>query len=157
MRKYPPIPTLNRECVKDYRIPGTDVVIEKGTSVLISAIGLHHDSNYFPDGQKFDPERFRDGNRGNIPSHAHLPFGEGPRNCVGLSTVLLVFERLKLMVMVSGLRFGLLQVQLSLAAMLRDYEFSVNKKTGESLILNPKSFILSTINDIWLDVRKTEK
>lgn len=83
MRKYPPIPTLNRKCVKDYEIPGTDVIIEKGTSILIPAIGLHHDEDYFPNNQEFNPERFNEANRGTIPSHVYLPFGEGPRNCVG--------------------------------------------------------------------------
>lgn len=83
MRKHPPIPTLNRECVKDYQVPGSDLVIKKGTQILISALGLHHDEDYFPNHDEFNPERFSDSNRGAIPSHAYLPFGEGPRNCVG--------------------------------------------------------------------------
>lgn len=83
MRKHPPIPTLNRECVNDYKIPESNTIIKKGTSVLIPALGLHHDEDYFPNSQKFDPERFNEQNRGTIPSHAYLPFGEGPRNCVG--------------------------------------------------------------------------
>lgn len=84
MRKYPPIPTLNRECVKDYRIPGTDVIIEKGTSILIPVFGLHHDEDYYTNSQQFNPERFNEKNKGKIPSHAYLPFGEGPRNCIGM-------------------------------------------------------------------------
>lgn len=83
LRLYPPVPTLNRECTIDYKIPGTDVVIEKGTYVLISALGLHTDPDIFPSPYEFNPERFSPENKGNIPSYAYLPFGEGPRNCIG--------------------------------------------------------------------------
>lgn len=55
-----------------------------------------------------------------------------------------------------GLRFGLLQVLVGLAAILKKYEFSVNQKTG-NLVLNPSSFILSTMNTIWLDVKRREQ
>lgn len=85
LRKYPPVPTLNRECSIDYTIPDTDIVIEKGTRVLIPAYGLHHDPDYFPDPDKFDPDRFSEENKGKIPSYAYLPFGDGPRNCIGKS------------------------------------------------------------------------
>lgn len=67
----------------NYKIPGTDVVVEKGTGILIPAYGLHNDPDYFPEPEKFDPDRFSDENRGRIPSHVYLPFGEGPRNCIG--------------------------------------------------------------------------
>lgn len=74
---------LMRECVKDYKIPGTDFVIEKGTKVCISPVGLHHDERYFPDPDVFDPERFTDEAKGQRNSYVYLPFGDGPRNCIG--------------------------------------------------------------------------
>lgn len=68
-------------CVKDYQIPGTDVIIKKGTSILISILGIQRDPNYFPDPDKFDPESFD----GKISKDicGYLPFGLGPRMCSG--------------------------------------------------------------------------
>jgi Cytochrome P450 len=51
--------------------------------VLVPVYALHHDPDYFPDPEKFDPERFSDENKGNIKNFTYLPFGSGPRNCIG--------------------------------------------------------------------------
>lgn len=72
-----------RICTKDYKIPETNCILKKGTSVMIPYHSLHHDPEYFPDPEKFDPERFNDKNKNNIPQFAYIPFGEGPRICIG--------------------------------------------------------------------------
>jgi cytochrome P450 family 6 len=82
LRKYPVLPMLNRECTKDYQIPGTDKTIEKGTAIVISLLGLHRDENYFPNPEKFDPDRFSDDVH-DYDEDAYMPFGVGPRNCLG--------------------------------------------------------------------------
>lgn len=46
-------------------------------------MGLHLDPKYFPDPNKYDPERFSDDNKSNIVKGAYLPFGEGLRKCIG--------------------------------------------------------------------------
>lgn len=53
--------------------------------------GLHHDPEYFPEPNKFDPERFSDENKNSFPSGAYMPFGMGPRNCIG--KCLKIFEK----------------------------------------------------------------
>lgn len=83
LRKYPPVPVLHRQCVKDYTIPGTKTVIEKNTVVFVPVVGLHKDPDYYPDPEKFDPDRFSEENRASRHPFVHLPFGEGPRNCIG--------------------------------------------------------------------------
>jgi cytochrome P450 family 6 len=60
LQKYPPVPTLNRDCTKDYKIPGTDVVLEKGMPTFIPVYALHHDPKYYPEPERFDPERFNE-------------------------------------------------------------------------------------------------
>lgn len=77
------MPFLDRRCTKDYQIPGTNVRIDKGTAIFISTMGLQYDPNYFPEPEKFIPERFSEENKDNIQPFTYLPFGEGPRNCIG--------------------------------------------------------------------------
>jgi cytochrome P450 family 6 len=83
LRKYPPIPMLIRKCSKPYRIPGTDTVLEKGITVVIPVVALHHDPKYYPEPDRFDPERFNEEERQKRHHYVYLPFGEGPRICIG--------------------------------------------------------------------------
>lgn len=83
MRKYPVLPFLDRICIKNYKIPRSNVILEKGTKVYIPMIGIHKDPDFYPDPDKYDPERFNDENIKRIPSYAYIPFGEGPHNCIG--------------------------------------------------------------------------
>ncbi|KAI4462849.1 cytochrome p450 [Holotrichia oblita] len=83
LRMYPALPFLNRICVKDYQLPNSDIVIEKGTKILFPTLGFHYDPEYFPEPNKFNPERFSDENRAYIQPYSYIPFGEGPRNCIG--------------------------------------------------------------------------
>ena len=75
---------MSRICTKNYTVPGTNLVIEKGTAVLIPVMGIHHDPEYYPNPEKFDPERFSDVNKKERHSCAFIPFGEGPRICIGI-------------------------------------------------------------------------
>jgi cytochrome P450 len=84
LRKYPPAGFTDRVCTKSFTLPGTDVVIEKGITVMIPMYPLHRDPEYFPNPNKFDPERFSDENKKNIKPYTYLPFGSGPHNCIGL-------------------------------------------------------------------------
>ena len=83
LRMYPPLPTLNRRCTKDYTLRDTNVVLEKGTRVLISALGLQMDPEFYPNPKKFDPDRFSEESKKMRHPFVYLPFGDGPRNCIG--------------------------------------------------------------------------
>lgn len=83
LRKYPPGFVLGRMCTRDFRIPDSNVTIEKGTNVVIPVFGMHKDERYFPDPEKFDPDRFTEEQKATRHNYAYLPFGEGPRNCIG--------------------------------------------------------------------------
>lgn len=76
LRKYPPIATPLRKSTKDYQIPGTDLLIFKGTVILINTYSFQHDEEYFPEPEKFDPERFSDENVRNIKPFTNIPFGK---------------------------------------------------------------------------------
>jgi len=85
LRKYPPVPFLTRECTKRYTIPGTSVTLEKGMPVVIPVLGIHKDPKYYPNPEKFDPDRFRVEAKSKRHHFTYLPFGEGPRVCIGKS------------------------------------------------------------------------
>lgn len=72
-----------RRCTDDYKIPDTDVTVEKGTLVLIPRCSMHWDSKHYPDPEKFDPERFSEENVKQRDPGTFLPFGAGPRICSG--------------------------------------------------------------------------
>lgn len=82
LRKYPALPILNRECTKDYPIPGSNYTIVKGTPIIISLMGIHRDAKYFPDPEKYDPDRFTEEKRA-YNEDMYMPFGVGQHNCIG--------------------------------------------------------------------------
>lgn len=81
LRKYP-FPILTRECTKDYLVPGSKFTIQKGTSIVISLLGIHRDESFFPHPEQYDPERFSE-ERKDYNEDMYMPFGVGPRNCIG--------------------------------------------------------------------------
>lgn len=83
LRKYPALPILHRECTSDCFIEEANLKVKKGQRFIISVLGLHYDEEYWPDPEKFDPQRFSEENKRNIVPYSYVPFGEGPRNCIG--------------------------------------------------------------------------
>lgn len=85
LRKWPVLPMTDRYCVKDYVYDDgeTKVNIEKGAGINVSIYAFHHDPKYFPNPHSFDPDRFSDENKKNIVSGTYMPFGIGPRSCIG--------------------------------------------------------------------------
>jgi cytochrome P450 len=81
MRLYPPAPGFAREPIEDVAIGG--YVVPKGSLVSVMTYALHRDPRFFPDPESFDPERFAPGWEERIPRFAYLPFGGGPRVCIG--------------------------------------------------------------------------
>jgi cytochrome P450 len=81
MRLYPPAPGVAREPIEDVRIGGYDV--PKGSLISVNIYALHRDRRFFDDPERFDPDRFSSGWEERIPRYAYLPFGGGPRVCIG--------------------------------------------------------------------------
>ncbi|XP_065202850.1 cytochrome P450 6k1-like [Planococcus citri] len=134
LRKFPVFGGLSRTCVRDYQIPNTEVVIEKGTEVYIPIAGLHSDPLYFPNPELFDPDRFKDFE--SYPGRdAYLPFGDGPKNCIGS-------------------RFGQMTVKLALVYLLRDFNFEPCSMTRIPLEYKPFRVVTSVNHEIFLKCSK---
>ena len=137
LRKYPPVPILTRDATDDYTFNGTKVFIPKKTKLWIPMYAIHWDPNVYPNPEKFDPERFdEEVAKTRHPMH-HLPFGDGPRNCIGA-------------------RFAVYQTKIGLIKMLLNYKFSVCEKTPIPYELNPVSFILTPTKGLYLKITKME-
>ncbi|CAG4936477.1 unnamed protein product [Colias eurytheme] len=83
MRVHPPIGFLTRQCVKDTVLPVGNIKVEKGTRIMTPVLEVHHDEKYFPEPEKFLPERFAPENMHKIVDAVYMPFGKGNRLCVG--------------------------------------------------------------------------
>lgn len=84
MRKHPPVARMDRQCTSEYEVPGTSYKLKPGSSVQIPVMGLHYDPQYYPNPDYFDPMRFSPEEKAKRSPYVYLPFGAGPRNCIGL-------------------------------------------------------------------------
>ena len=94
LRKWPNSIAVDRICTKPYTIEAKypdekPIHLEKNDVVWLPIFGLHRDPQYYPEPEHFDPERFNDDNKANINPYTYLPFGSGPRNCIGSRFALL--------------------------------------------------------------------
>jgi cytochrome P450 len=81
MRIYPPIYVMARRCIADVRVGGYD--LPRGTALIISPWALHRRPEIWPDPERFDPSRFEPAAEQAREKLAYLPFGAGPRVCIG--------------------------------------------------------------------------
>ncbi|GBP56873.1 Cytochrome P450 6B7 [Eumeta japonica] len=135
LRKYPVVGVLRRKCGYEYTFSDTKLSLEKNTSILIPSAAIHHDPKYYPDPEKFDPERFSPENKSKIPSCAYLPFGDGPRNCIGM-------------------RFAKVQSMIGLAAFLNKFKVEASSKTKKTLEIDPTALTLTSKDGIWVNIKR---
>ena len=114
-RLCPPAVHVNRECHEEFVLSG--IHIPAGTEVVIPIYALHHDPDAWEDPDKFDPERFRGARKDTHHPFQFLPFGGGPRNCIGM-------------------RFALLEIKIALVKILSKYKFVRSAKTQVPLMLH---------------------
>jgi cytochrome P450 len=82
LRHYPPaVAVFARQAAREVEVGGW--VIPRGGLVRVLTYVTHHDPRWYPDPDRFDPERFAPGRIEQIPPGAYLPFGLGPRTCIG--------------------------------------------------------------------------
>ncbi|KAK8744601.1 hypothetical protein OTU49_000886 [Cherax quadricarinatus] len=105
LRLYPVAHFTERQCTKPYTVPGTKVVLTEKSVIGIPIWSLHHDPRYWSDPETFSPDRFLPHNKDQIKSGTYLPFGLGPRNCIGM-------------------RFAMMEAKLVLAKILLHYEIT---------------------------------
>lgn len=84
LRKYPPVTVLVRQATSSYTFNGTQINIPKDLVIFIPNYAIHRDSDIYPKPDVFDPERFNEEAVQNRHPVAYIPFGNGPRSCIGM-------------------------------------------------------------------------
>lgn len=138
LRKWPPFPMIDRRCTKtlDYDDnQGFKYTFEKGTILWLNICGIHNNPKYFSDPRKFDPERFSEENKHLINPDAYLPFGSGPRNCIGS-------------------RFALMEVKCILYYLVLNFKLVPIEKTQIPLQLKTTLGALMARDGIWVGFNK---
>lgn len=109
------------------------MVIRKDTPIMISVLALHHNSKYWPNPHKFDPDRFNTeiNNPKSFTERPYLPFGEGSRNFIS--------------------RLAKMQTKVGLVLMLRKFQFELAAKyIDKGLKYSPASVISAPISGVRL-------
>jgi len=103
MRLCPPGYRHLRQCVADCTLNG--VHFPSGAIINILAYSMHHDPDVWPEPYKFDPERFSPEEVAKRHPFSYLPFGEGPRQCIGKRYAMMVIKVLLVRMLEVGYRF----------------------------------------------------
>ncbi|KAI4832505.1 hypothetical protein KUCAC02_015469 [Chaenocephalus aceratus] len=114
LRLYPPAGRLERIAKETVKISG--ITIPKDMLVMVPVYALHRDPELWPEPEEFRPDRFSKQNKQSINSYTYLPFGLGPRNCIGM-------------------RFALVLIKLAMVEVLQNYSFSI------PLIMDPDGLV----------------
>lgn len=109
MRLYPPAPSINREPIETDTYQG--FVLPKGAQVLVMPWTIHRHRKLWDRPDAFMPERFHPGNREKIDRFQYLPFGAGPRVCIGAA-------------------FAMQEAVIALAVLLSKYRFDTVTSTN---------------------------
>jgi len=133
MRMIPPGFLLDRMVENDCEIMG--VKIPKGISVTFPVVAIHNDPEIWESPDKYDPERFTPDNKAGRHPYAFLPFGQGPRNCIGM-------------------RLALLEMKIALAAILQSLAPVKCEKSVYPPVMNP--YDITAKDGLWVkwEVRK---
>jgi len=127
LRLYPPFWMIDRMAVADDRVG--DVAIPAGSTVIVYVYGAHHAPGYWESPESFDPERFIKGSEKLRIPFTYLPFGGGPRVCIGN-------------------HYAMLQILMILSELIRKYDFQVvpgqTIEARPMVILRPKHGIRMT-------------
>jgi len=130
LRLYPPFWMVDRMALADDR--AGDVAIPRGSTVVVFVYGAHHSPQYWENPETFDEARFAKVNEKRHTPFAHLPFGAGPRGCIGGN-------------------YAMLQILMILSVLLRKYDFRVvpgqTIEARPMVILRPEHGIRMTFTE----------
>ncbi|CAL8086096.1 unnamed protein product [Orchesella dallaii] len=110
LRKYPGGFRVERLCTKTYHDPESGLFVPKNTVVVIPALAIHNDKDYYENPEELDPEHFSPEKKAERSPYSFLAFGSGPRNCIGM-------------------RFALIESKSAIAKLVHSFNIEPTEKT----------------------------
>uniref|UniRef100_A0A4X2LRJ4 unspecific monooxygenase n=1 Tax=Vombatus ursinus TaxID=29139 RepID=A0A4X2LRJ4_VOMUR len=136
LRMFPIAVRIERVAKKTVELNG--LRIPKGTVVMAPCYVLHRDPEYWPEPEEFCPERFSKENKERKNPYVYLPFGAGPRNCIGK-------------------RFAITGVKVAMCRLLQEFSFRICKETQVPLKLGKQPFLTPSVPMVLKVVPRTKK
>lgn len=137
LRLMPPALFMDRVAEEDYYIEEFNFTVPKGMTVNLAYHAIHRDPEYWPEPDKFNPDRFLPENKSKIIPGSYSPFGIGPRSCVGF-------------------RFALTEGKLGLARLLTDFHFEQAPGTTWPPVPTKTTFLLNNLKNMNVSVRRRD-
>ncbi|XP_049869526.1 cytochrome P450 9e2-like [Pectinophora gossypiella] len=140
LRKWSAALIMDRVCTKPYELPppregGKPFPLKVGDIVYNMVNTIHMDPEYFPEPEKFDPDRFSDENKHNIKPFTFMPFGMGPRNCIGS-------------------RFALLELKVLLYSIVLNFKILKGPKTSDPIKLEAADFNIRAVGGTFVRLQE---
>ncbi|KAM7308005.1 cytochrome P450 3A19-like [Ixodes scapularis] len=92
LRLFPPATRIDRSTTEDYALGDTGITLPKGCTITVPIYAVHRDPLNFIDPDSFMPERFSEDNAASVLPYTYLPFGAGPKGCLGMNLALLAVK-----------------------------------------------------------------
>ncbi|XP_065081392.1 probable cytochrome P450 6g2 isoform X1 [Ochlerotatus camptorhynchus] len=142
-RLYPVLPFIERQCslpdgATGYKLePFHNFVVPNRMPVLVPIYAIHRDPKFFPDPLRFNPQRFSKENLDQIVPCSYMPFGVGPRTCLGS-------------------HFGILQIKVALVRLMSKFKVVRSPSTPETLTYRKNAFTLHSNEGLYADLELDE-
>lgn len=144
LRLFPPLLYSTKLCTEDCQLinkNGQPVPVSAGCGVVIPTYTIHHDEDYYPDPEEYNPERFSQEN-GGVKKYSDqgvfLPFGIGPRKCLGI-------------------QFAQAQIKAVIVEIVKHFNVKINANTRTDNKLDGISYVASLEGGVWLDFETIKK
>jgi len=135
LRMHPVLPGLIKICTKEYKVPGTNVVIKPGDVITINAIGIAYDPKYFSNPERFDPENFMKERKAERDPLTFMGFNQGPRSCIAM-------------------RFALLEMKICLSHLLTHFNLLSCEKTTRNFETSVDHFLGGIKGGAWVQCER---
>ncbi|XP_075154637.1 putative cytochrome P450 28d1 [Haematobia irritans] len=139
LRIFAPLPFMAKLCTQPCTLENNNGVIHDvapGDVCLISIHSMHHDEEYYAQPEEFLPERFAE-EQGGVRKYkdmgVYLPFGDGPRICLGMT-------------------FGMAQAKVAIVTIVRNFKLTINERTRKDNYQSPSGFITGLEGGIYIDI-----
>ncbi|ODM95120.1 Cytochrome P450 9e2 [Orchesella cincta] len=134
LRKLPPVGRIERICVKEYHEPESGLKVPRGSYAFAPIQAIHNDPQYYEHPEKFYPEHFTPEKKAERKQYAYMPFGIGPRSCIGM-------------------RFALVVSKAAIAQLVRFFIIEPTPKTPVPMQIKPIGIAIQAPDNLELKLR----